>query len=52
MASRGRLAPGFDADLVLFDPLTIAGPATYDAPTTPPTGIRMVLLNGRRIVPA
>jgi dihydroorotase/N-acyl-D-amino-acid deacylase len=51
MASRGRLAPGFDADLVLFDPLTVAGPATYDAPTTPPTGIRMVLLNGRQIVP-
>jgi dihydroorotase/N-acyl-D-amino-acid deacylase len=52
MAGRGRLTPGFQADLVLFDPSTIAGPATYDAPTTPPTGIRMVLLGGRRIVPA
>jgi len=50
IAGRGRLAPGFHADLVLFDPLTIAGPATYDAPNTPPTRIRMVLLNGRRIV--
>ena len=51
IAGRGRLTPGFHADLVLFDPLTVAGPASYDAPTTPPTGIRMVLLNGRRIVP-
>jgi len=51
IAGRGRLALGFHADLVLFDPLTVAGPASYDAPTTPPTGIRMVLLNGRRIVP-
>src|SRR5213078_2314241 len=33
MAGRGRLAAGFEADLVLFDPATIAGPATYDAPT-------------------
>jgi len=49
-AGRGRLAPGFQADLVLFDPLTIAGPATYDAPTTAPLGIRMVLLDGKPIL--
>jgi len=48
---RGTLIEGHVADLVLFDPSTVAGPASYDAPTTPPTGIRMVLLNGRRIVP-
>ncbi len=49
LARRGLLAPGYLADLVLFDPATVAGKASYDEPTTPPAGIRRVYLEGRRI---
>ena len=32
---------------MLFDPDTVADGATYDEPKTPPTGIRLVMVNGR-----
>jgi N-acyl-D-amino-acid deacylase len=47
MDDRGRIAPGAIADLVLFDPQTIADTSTYDAPTDRATGVEMVLLAGR-----
>jgi N-acyl-D-amino-acid deacylase len=46
LQDRGRLAPGCFADITVFDPETIDGPATYDAPETPPRGIRMVFRQG------
>jgi N-acyl-D-aspartate/D-glutamate deacylase len=49
LARRGLLAPGYVADLVVFDPATVAGKASYDEPKTAPTGIRCVYLEGRRI---
>ena len=49
LARRGLLAAGYVADIVLFDPATVAGKANYDEPKTPPTGIRRVYLEGRRI---
>ncbi|HUY61396.1 MAG TPA: D-aminoacylase [Candidatus Dormibacteraeota bacterium] len=46
----GRVAVGAPADLVLFDPLTVADRATYEAPRTPPTGIQQVWIGGRTVV--
>jgi len=46
LQNKGLLKVGFDADIVIFDPTTILDGATYDAPTTPPTGIHHVLVNG------
>jgi N-acyl-D-amino-acid deacylase len=46
LADRGRVAPGLAADLVLFDPLTVADRADFDHPARTPDGIPYVLANG------
>jgi len=43
---RGLLLPGLFADVVVFDPQTIADVATYEKPHQLPTGIRYVIVNG------
>ncbi len=43
----GRVAEGGWADLVLFDPATVADRTTRDRPDAPPAGIRAVLLSGQ-----
>ncbi|QUL99012.1 MAG: D-aminoacylase [Candidatus Fermentithermobacillus carboniphilus] len=43
---RGLLKPGFKADVVVFDPLTIKDTATFEAPKMYPSGIKYVLVNG------
>ncbi|MFP4200408.1 MAG: N-acyl-D-amino-acid deacylase family protein [Bacillota bacterium] len=43
---RGLIAPGFVADLVLFDPDRIGDAATYEDPHRFPMGVDMVLVNG------
>ncbi|PRB15930.1 family 20 glycosylhydrolase [Microbacterium sp. MYb62] len=45
-APRGIIRPGATADLVLFDPETIAAGATFDAPFATPQGIVEVLVGG------
>ena len=45
LKDRGRIAPGLAADLVVFDPETVA-----DAWNERPRGIDTVLLNGRVVV--
>ncbi len=47
---RGILADGFAADLVVFDPATVATPATYDEPRQFPEGIPYVIVNGTVVV--
>ncbi|MCB0992995.1 MAG: D-aminoacylase [Acidimicrobiales bacterium] len=47
---RGVVAEGAFADLVLFDPATIADTGTYMNPTTVPRGIDGVWVNGVRVV--
>jgi N-acyl-D-amino-acid deacylase len=44
---RGRVTPGFHADLVMFDPATIIDKATYDEPKQTPDGIALVVVNGK-----
>ena len=43
---RGVLRANAMADVVVFDPATIADTATYDAPVSPSIGIRQVFVNG------
>jgi N-acyl-D-aspartate/D-glutamate deacylase len=43
---RGSIAPGKLADVIVFDPKTVADRATYDQPTVLSTGMRYVLVNG------
>jgi N-acyl-D-aspartate/D-glutamate deacylase len=46
LTDRGVIRPGAFADLVLFDPATIADVGTYQDPARPPTGIAAVIVNG------
>ncbi len=46
LSDRGLLRPGMRADVVVFDLDTIKDGATFEAPTTPPTGIDTVIVNG------
>ena len=44
---RGRLAPGFAADLVAFDPAEVRAPASFEEPHRKARGMRAVWVNGR-----
>ena len=46
ITDRGRLADGLAADIVVFDPATVADTATFDAPFSYPVGIKAVIVNG------
>jgi N-acyl-D-aspartate/D-glutamate deacylase len=49
LADRGQLRPNAFADLVVFDPSSIADIATYEDPKRFPAGIRAVYVNGTRV---
>ena len=50
LKDRGRLAPGYFADIVLFDPAQVTDKATIDAPARYASGVRTVLVNGVEVV--
>jgi len=47
---RGLIRQGYRADLVVFDPLSVADCATYQAPHQYPTGIQNVIVNGVPVI--
>ena len=47
---RGQLAPGYFADIVVFDPKTIADHATYERPHQYATGVRHLWVNGIQVL--
>ncbi|WP_328968791.1 N-acyl-D-amino-acid deacylase family protein [Streptomyces sp. NBC_00239] len=50
LPDRGLVREGYRADLVLFDPLTVAAGSTYEAPRVLPHGIPHVLIDGRFVM--
>lgn len=48
--NRGRIAPGFQADLVLFDPARVRDTSTVENPQSPPEGIPGVMVGGAWVV--
>ncbi len=47
---KGLIQPGMDADLILFDPLTIRDCADYDHPQRYPLGISQVIVAGKTAI--
>jgi N-acyl-D-amino-acid deacylase len=50
LKDRGELRAGAFADVVVFDPRTIADRATYEKPHQFATGVREVFVNGTPVV--
>ncbi|MFD7286051.1 amidohydrolase family protein [Streptomyces sp. NPDC059863] len=50
LADRGLVREGYRADLVLFDPDTVAAGSTFEEPRVPPVGIPYVLIDGRFVI--
>ena len=47
---RGKLEPGFFADVVVFDPKTIADKSTYEQPHQYAVGVKHVWVNGGQVL--
>lgn len=47
---RGLLAPGYFADVVVFDPVTIVDNATFEKPHQLATGVIHVFVNGEQVL--
>jgi N-acyl-D-amino-acid deacylase len=50
LEKRGRLAPGFFGDVVIFDPHKIQDHATYASPHQYSTGVLHVFVNGQQVL--
>jgi len=47
---KGRLQEGADADIVVFDPQTIADRSTFEKPMEPSVGVRYLLVSGTVLI--
>jgi N-acyl-D-amino-acid deacylase len=50
LKKRGKLEPGYFADIVIFDPRTIQDHATFEKPHKYSTGVRDVFVNGVQVL--
>lgn len=50
MKRKGRLQEGCDADILVFDPATIAAQASFSHMTAPATGVEALLVGGRPVI--
>ncbi len=50
LKDRGRIAVGYIADLVLFDPATVIDQSTIESPEKPPLGIPAVMVAGQWVI--
>ena len=50
LRERGQLREGWFADVVVFDPATVADQATFEEPHQYPIGIDWVIVNGQMAV--
>lgn len=50
IGKRGLLQPGYYADIVIFDPETVADKATFEAPHQYAVGVRDVFVNGVQVL--
>jgi N-acyl-D-amino-acid deacylase len=50
LKDRGRIAKGYVADLVLFDPAVVIDQSTIEAPEAPPLGIPAVMVAGEWVI--
>ena len=50
LKGRGRIAPNYIADVVVFDPAKIADHATFDKPHQYSTGVSSVLVSGQAVL--
>ena len=50
LSKRGRVAPGMAADLVVLDPDKLSDKSTDDEPRAYPSGIEIVIVNGRLVL--
>jgi N-acyl-D-amino-acid deacylase len=47
---KGLLMPGYDADIVIFDPGTVQDNATFESPYLNSSGFKYVLVNGQLVL--
>jgi N-acyl-D-aspartate/D-glutamate deacylase len=50
LEDRGRLAPGFAADVAIFDPATVGETNSFEAPKSYAKGVPYVLVNGTLVI--
>jgi N-acyl-D-aspartate/D-glutamate deacylase len=50
LTRRGRLAPGYAADIVVFNSEVVADTATFEAPHSYPVGLPHVVVNGALVI--
>jgi dihydroorotase len=50
LRNKGRIRPGADADLAIFDPAQIIDRSTFEAPANFSEGLKHVLVNGNFVV--